>query len=72
MFALIQLKTATLDIGVPGMPPLATALALLLMFGVPMIPYAMFYLSLREKTSTAPFAKLIGWAHIHHPQPVHH
>lgn len=80
MFALVELKTAALDIGIPGMSPLGAALAFLLMFGLPMIPYAIFYRSLREKRSTTPeaadhrpFEKFMGWMHMHHhPQLLHH
>ncbi len=77
MFSLVELKTAILDQGIPGMSPLDTALAFLLMFGVSMIPYAMFYLSLRKSAKApeaahGPFAKLTAWMHMHHhPQPLH-
>ena len=81
MFSLVALKTAILDQGIPGMSPLDTALAFLLMFGIPMIPYAILYLSLRQRPNAAeaagaahgPFAKMTAWMHAHrHPQLLHH
>jgi hypothetical protein len=80
MFSLIQVNTATLDKGIPGITPLDTALLFLLLFAVPMFPYFLFYLSLREKKAPEPagvphrpFAKLTGWMHMHrHPQLLHH
>jgi hypothetical protein len=80
MFSFVELKTAILDHGIPGITPLDTALLFLLLFGVPMFPYFLFYLSLREKKAPEaaaahhrPFARLADWMHMHrHPQPVHH
>jgi hypothetical protein len=81
MFSLLQLQTATLDKGIPGISLLDTALLFLLIFAVSMLPYALFYWSLREKAKApeaagAPhggFAKLTGWMHMHHhPQLLHH
>lgn len=80
MFSLVDLQTATLDKGIPGISPIDTALLFLLMFGVSMFPYALFYWSLREKKAPeaagaahGPFAKLTAWMHMHrHPQPLHH
>lgn len=81
MFSLFQLNTAILDRGTPGLSLLDTALLLLLIFAVPMVPYVWFYWSLREKRAGAPqvtgvhhgpFTKMTAWMHAHHPQPLHH
>lgn len=77
MLSLLQLQTATLDKGIPGISPADTALLFLLIFAVSMFAYALFYWSLREKTKASeahhgPFARLTGWMHLHrHPQPQH-
>lgn len=81
MFSLVELNTATLDKGIPGITPVDTALLFLLMFGVAMFPYALFYLSLRQKPSAAPgaaglthgpFARLTAWMHLHHAEAMRH
>lgn len=82
MFSLIQLKGAILDSGISGISPLDAALLFVLVFGVPLIPYAIFYLALLEKRPRTPeaagaghglLAKLTGWMHVHrHPQLLHH
>lgn len=76
MFSIVQLKTASLDAGIPGFSGSGTLLIFLMMFAITMIPYAFLYYSLRDK-SKAPkvhgFEKMFGWLHLHrHPQLLHH
>jgi len=75
VFAILELKTATLDYGIAGFSE-ATMLAIfLLALAIPMIPYLFLYLSLREKQSRTVGAgsKLFAWLHPHrHPQLLHH
>ena len=88
MFAIVALKTATLDYGIAGISPLHMLLLMLMMMAIPMIPYAFLYRSLRDKeaglrsvSSAAPqpgfwsagMRKMSTWVHVHrHPQPLHH
>ena len=82
MFSLVELKTMTLDKGIPGVSPALMLLLFALMLALSMIPYALLYVSLREKkgaeaarVSHVPgFAKrMIAWVHVHrHPELLHH
>ena len=80
MISLLQLKSASLDYG-NGFSSLQTVLLLLLILGVPMIPYLFLYLGLRDKGAAvskagkAPhfFELATKWLHLrHHPQLLHH
>jgi hypothetical protein len=75
VFAILELKTATLDYGITGFSE-ATMLAIfLLALAVPMIPYLFLYRSLGDKKSRTARAgsKLFAWMHPHrHPQLLHH
>ena len=80
MFSIVDLTTRTLDYGIPGISPALAVLLLLLILGLPMIPYVVQYVALREKESRAsnavaisPFEKMIAWVHVHrHPELLHH
>ena len=82
MFSIVELKTATLDSGIPGISSTHMLLLYLMMFSVSMIPYLFLYLSLRDKSgkaplsseaSTKPFRKMNAWMHAHrHPELLHH
>ena len=86
MFSIVELKTATLDYGIPGVSPARMLLIFVMMLSISMIPYLFLYLSLREEQGKAsvsfrapsevtakPFGKLIAWMHAHrHPQLLHH
>ncbi len=82
MFLIVELKTATLDYGIPGISQAHMLLLFLMMISVSMIPYLFLYLSLRDKSgkapvsseaSTKPFSKLAAWMHAHrHPELLHH
>ena len=85
MFSIVELKTATLDYGTPGISQTLLVLLFLMMLGISMIPYLFLFLSLRENQSRAsllvkashvtekPFNKVIAWMHAHrHPQLLHH
>ncbi len=82
MFSIVELKTMTLDYGIPGVSPTLTLLLFALMLAISMIPYALLYVSLRDKkgaeavrVSHVPdFAKrMIAWVHVHrHPELLHH
>ncbi len=81
MFSIVELKTMTLDKGIPGVSPTVTLL-FALMFAISMIPYALLYVSLRDRkgaeaarVSQAPgFARrIVAWVHVHrHPELLHH
>jgi hypothetical protein len=83
VFLIVQLQTAPLDAGVPA-SQMRWVLILLLMVVLPMIPYLLLYLSLREKNASASkpakaslireFARKIAASfHVHrHPEPLHH
>ncbi|MGD0131308.1 MAG: hypothetical protein ABSE57_04645 [Bryobacteraceae bacterium] len=75
MFAILELKTATLDYGITGISQ-ATMLAIfLLAFVVPMVPYLFLYLSLRDKKTRTVRAgsTLFAWMHPHrHPELLQH
>jgi hypothetical protein len=84
VFSIIELKTATLDYGIPGISPTHMLLVYLMMFAVSMIPYLFLFLSLRDKRglgsislsaspTTKPFRKIFGWLQAHrHPELLHH
>jgi hypothetical protein len=82
VFSIVELKTMTLDYGIPGFSPTLVLLLFALMFAIGMIPYALLYVSLRDKkvaeavrVSHAPgFARRIAaWVHVHrHPALLHH
>lgn len=80
MLAIIELKTATLDYGIPGVSPARMLLIFLMMFAIPMIPYFFLYLSLREKHAEAPVPherpgiveKMAAWIHAHRHPALHH
>jgi hypothetical protein len=86
MFSLIQLKTMTLDAGIPGISPTHMLLIFAMVLAIPMIPYFFLYLSLQDhqarqaRASKAPhvahhnpFGKLAAWLHAHrHPALLHH
>ena len=54
MFSIVELKTALLDSGIPGISPLHMMLLFLLIAAAPMIPYFFLYRSLRDEEGTAP------------------
>jgi hypothetical protein len=88
VLSIVQLKTAALDYGIPGVSPIHMLLLYLMAFAIPMIPYAFLYLSLRDergRASLSPratpileftiqsFRKTIAWMHAHrHPELLHH
>jgi hypothetical protein len=75
VFAILELKTATLDYGIAGFSEASMLAIFLLAFAVPMIPYLFLYLSLRDKKNQTVRAgsKLFAWMHPHrHPQLLHH
>jgi hypothetical protein len=81
VFSIVELKTALLDYGIPGISPLHMMLLFLLLAGAPMIPYFFLYRSLRDKEARAPRAEKTShlhgfttrWLHLHHhAQPLHH
>ena len=78
MLSIIELNTRTLDSGIPGVSPTHMLLLFLMMFAVPMIPYAFLYLSLRDKraplpeSTTKPFSKMAAWMHAHSHPVLHH
>jgi hypothetical protein len=84
VFSIVELKTMPLDSGAPGISQAHALLLLLMLFAIPMIPYAFLWLSWRHKQgkasmllkpslATAAFGKMMAWVHTHrHPQLVHH
>ena len=77
MFLLVELKTATLDYGIPGVSALRMVLTFWMMLAISMIPYLFLYLSLREKptlkaAATQPERGLAAWLHLHRPHLLHH
>jgi hypothetical protein len=81
VFLVIQLHTAILDSGTP-VSQTATVLLMLMMLAIPMIPYALFYMTLRRQESAnlvgeftgpsnQPPKKHFGWLHLHRPV-LHH
>ncbi len=82
MFSIVELETMTLDKGIPGVSPTLLLLLFALMFAISMIPYALLFVSLRDRkgaeaarVSQAPgFARrIVAWVHVHrHPELLHH
>lgn len=82
MLSIVELKTATLDYGIPGVSPIYMLLLFLMMLAIPMIPYLFLYLSLGgDKGSASPIVqpatnarrKIFAWVHPHrHPDLLHH
>lgn len=87
MFSIVELKTAALDYGIPGISPTQMLLIFLMMLSLSMIPYLFLYLSLRDEQGTAskslrashilafttrPFRRMTAWVHAHHLPPVLH
>jgi hypothetical protein len=70
VLSIIELKTATLDYGIPGVSQTHMLAIFLLALAVPMIPFLFLYLSLLDKKSRV---KTIAWMHSHrHPQMLPH
>jgi len=81
VFSIVELKTMTLDYGIPGVSPALLLLLFAMMFAISMIPYAFLFISLREKkvaeevrVSHAPgFAsRIAAWVHVHRHPVLHH
>lgn len=88
MFSIVELKTATLDYGIPGVSPARMLLIFVMMLSISMIPYLFLYLSLLDKRrgqstslrssripefTTKPLRKMIAWVDAHrHPALLHH
>jgi len=71
VFSLVELKTATLDAGIPGISLMHAMLLLLMITAIPIIPYAIYYLSLKkaehEKNAKTRPSKIAAWMHAHRP-----
>lgn len=86
MFSIVELKTAALDYGIPGVSPAHMLLLFLVAYAIPMIPYLFLYLSLRDgkrgaslkaspvlESTEKPFGKITTLLHAHrHSEPLHH
>jgi hypothetical protein len=74
VFSIVELKTATLDYGTPGISQMVLLLLFLLMIGVSMIPYLFLYVSLGEKKPAVKReSRFTEWLHAHrHPHLLHH
>jgi hypothetical protein len=76
MFSLVELKTATLDYGIPDVSQALLLLLFLMMLGISMIPYYFLYVSLGDKKgkpSTKHAGRFATWLHTHrHPHLLHH
>jgi len=74
VLALVELKTATLDYGIPGVSPFQMLVIFWIVIAISMIPYLFLFLSLREKRKVAkPAGRFAGWLHWHrHPELLHH
>jgi hypothetical protein len=83
VFLTFELKTATLDYGIPGISAFEMWLIFALLLAIPMIPYFFLYKSLGEKKGTASatqkshgegLSKKLGtWIEAHRrPEPLHH
>ena len=74
MPSIAELKTATLDSGIPGISPVLVLLLFALMLAISMIPYFFLYRSLRDKEfQSKPVRKMFEWTHGHrHPHLLHH
>ena len=75
MFSIVELKTATLDYGIPAVSQTLLLLLFALMIGISMIPYYFLYVSLSEKKGK-PSPKHAGtfarWLHAHRHPLLHH
>jgi hypothetical protein len=76
VFALVQLKTTPLDIGIPGFSAVPVLLVFLMILAIPMIPYLFLYLGLRNEGSKQrqpPRRTIADRLHLHrHPVLLHH
>lgn len=68
MFLNVELHTATLDRGIPGVSPTEMLLIFAMMLLISMVPYFFLYVSLRPKRSAVASAKnsfsnVTGWLH---------
>ena len=74
MFLLVELKTATLDYGIPGFSALQMVLMFWMMLAISMIPYLFLYRSLREKRTAKRRAEkpVASWMHWHWPPHLLH
>jgi hypothetical protein len=75
VFAIFELKTATLDYGIAGLSQAHMLAIFLLALAVPMVPYLFLYLSLGDKKSKTVRTenKLFAWMHPQrHPELLHH
>lgn len=79
MFSIVELKTAILDYGTPGVSQALLLLLFLMMLAIPMIPYAFLYHAARDKHAGAaaikpfPIRRMFAWVHLHrHPELLHH
>ncbi len=84
MFAIVELKTAVLDFGIPGVSAVQMLLLFAMALWIPMIPYALLYISLRDKQANAsrslrpstnhrPLRKMMAWVDEHrHTELLHH
>lgn len=77
MFLLVELKTATLDYGIPGVSAMRMLLMFWMMLAISMIPYLFLYLSLRERRAMEQRASMrvrgfAAWLDVHRPHLLHH
>ncbi len=86
MFSIVTLTSSTLDAGTPGLSELQTILLLLMILGIPMIPYLILHRTWRGQERAAllghsrvlemlewPFHQMAEWIHMHrHPELLHH
>lgn len=85
MFSIVELKTTTLDIGIPGVSPIQMLLFFAMMLAISMIPYLFLFVSLRNnKDSMSPgpspilaftaehLRRLGAWIHVHRHPVLHH
>ncbi len=86
MFSIVQIKTATLDYGIPGVSPAHMLLLFLVALAVPMIPFLFLFFSLPGEKDSAPvslknspakstgkpFKKASARVHVQNPGLLHH
>ena len=86
MFSIVTLTSSGLDAGTPGLSELQTIVLLLMILGIPMIPYLILHRIWRGQETAAwrrhwpvlelmehPFHRIAEWIHLHrHPQLLHH
>jgi hypothetical protein len=72
--SIVELRTQTLDYGIPGISDVHLLLLFALMLAISMIPYFFLYRSLRDKVvRSKPVRKMFEWTHGHrHPHLLHH